>query len=370
MKTKIKVSIMVLIMVSIIGAPFLYWYVQPATVLDVVIIDKTVPDSSYREHKGFMWILNNRKINNGNPDKVFKYEEDYYGFFPLANEADQIREVPADLGKPDLIYLTDTYGVYSEDLLTYNELGKRSGVIHGGTQEEEVTTIRKALDHNTIIGEFNILASPTDEPARAGLESIFGIKWNNWIGRYFADLSKDNREIPEWMKENYAMQYGEKWNLSGAGIVLVDAEDTIIVLKTGDQLGQGLNTINFTETAESEFPVKNHSNYYYWFEITTAAEDAEILANYKLDVTEAGQKILAEYGLPSEFPAIVRTTGAYSSYYFAGDFADSKSTPSLYNMPGLPFLNQITTIDEDSNQNYFYWNVYYPMIEKIISRVD
>lgn len=370
MKTQIKVSIILLSIVMIIGAPFLFWFVQPGKAMDVVIIDKTVPDTSYREHKGFMWILNNLKIKNGNSDQAFKYKEDYYGFSPTGKEKYTIKEIPEDIGKPDLIYLTDTYGVYTDDLYTNNDQGNRSGMIYGGTQEKEVTAISNALDHNVIIGEFNVLASPTSNQARAGLESIFGIKWNQWMGRYFSDLSKDNSEIPAWMKENYAMQYGEKWDLTGAGIVLVNADDTIIVLRNDIELGKGLNTINFSDNGENEFQVKNNTAYYYWFEITSADKDTEVLANYKLDVTEAGQKILDAYNLPSEFPAIARTTGPYTSYYFAGDFADSKSTPSIFNMSGLRFLNRLTTFDEDSNQNYFYWNVYDPLIEKILSTIN
>ena len=96
---------------------------------------------------------------------------------------------------------------------------------------QEVDKIKNALNNNTIIGEFNTLASPTDSKAREELQNIFGLKWNEWIGRYFSDLSKENIEIPYWMKENYAMQYGEKWNFKGAGIVLVNSDDTIIVLQ-------------------------------------------------------------------------------------------------------------------------------------------
>ncbi|MBC3889372.1 hypothetical protein GH810_13740 [Acetobacterium paludosum] len=369
-KNRKIVEIMVFILVIIVGAPFGVWFVQPSKTLDVVIIDKTVPDTTYREHKGLMWILNNLKVNNGELNKPFKYEEDYYGFFPLNNEQYTIKEIPDNLGKPDLIYLTDTYGVYKEDFYNKSDQGNRSGIIYGGTQEKEVTSIKNALDHNVIIGEFNILASPTESQARADLENIFGIKWNNWMGRYFSDLSKENLEIPAWMKENYAMQYGIKWDFTGAGIVLVGADDTIIVLRNNVELGKDLNSINFSENVKNEFPIRNNTNYYYWFEIASADKDTEVLANYKLDVTEAGQKILDEYEIPTVFPAIVRKTGPYTSYYFAGDFADSKSTPSIYNMPGIPFLNRITTFDEDSNQNYFYWNVYYPLIEKIISSIN
>ena len=284
-KDLIKVCSIITVILIIVASPFIIWKVKSSKSLKVVIIDKTVPDNTYREHKGFMWILNNLKIKNGDSNTTFNYDSDYYGFFPLENEKYIIRELPENLGKPDLIYITDTYGVYKEDFYKNNASGNRSEMIYGGTKDAEVASIKNALDNNTIIGEFNILASPTDSKVREELQNIFGVKWDGWIGRYFSDLSKENTEIPNWMKENYAMQQGEKWDFKGVGIVLVSSKDEIIVLRRDVELAKGLNKINFTDSAENEFKVKNNVNYYYWFEITEADKDAEVLANYKLDVT-------------------------------------------------------------------------------------
>jgi hypothetical protein len=362
--------ITVIVILIIVASPFIIWRAKPERTLNVIIIDKTVPDTTYREHKGFMWILNNLKIKNGKLDTAFKYDKNYYGFIPLGNEKYTTKELPENIGKQDLIYITDTYGVYNEDFYSDNLEGNRSKIIYGGTKGSEIGSIQKVLNNNTIIGEFNTLASPTDDSARKELENIFGLKWNNWIGRYFSDLSHENVEIPNWMKENYAMMHGEKWNFSGAGIVLVNSDDTIIVLRKGVELSKGLNKINFEVNAKNEFQVKNNIKYYYWFEITTADENTEIIAKYKLDVTEKGQMMLDEYKLPATFPAIVRKIGAYTSYYFAGDFADSNSTPGIYSASGIQLLNKITTFDEDASQNYFYWNVYYPLIKNIVKNIN
>ncbi|MFT5873964.1 MAG: hypothetical protein ACI8WT_002924 [Clostridium sp.] len=359
-----------LVILLILASPFIIWKAKPSKILNVIIIDKTVPDATYREHKGFMWILNNLKIKNGDLNTTFSYDKNYYGFFPLPNEKYITKELPEDIGKPNLIYLTDTYGVYNDDFYKNNSIGNKAPMIYGGTKGPEVDKIKNALNKNTIIGEFNTLASPTDSKARESLQSIFGLRWNKWIGRYFSELSKDNIELPYWMQENYAMQYGEKWNFSGAGIVLVNSNDTIIVLRLDVELAKGLNKINFTPNAQNEFHIKNNVNYYYWFEICKADKDAEILAKYTLDVTKEGQKILDKYDLPTEFPAIVRKTGNYTSYYFAGDFADSNSTPKVYSAVGMELINKITTFDEDANQNYFYWNVYYPLIKNISKNIN
>jgi len=370
-KRKIKrASIILAVILSILASPFIIWLISSSKNLNVVIVDKTVPDNTYREHKGFMWILNNLKINNGNSKKSFEYDKSYYGFIPGQNESYTIKDLPDNIGSPDLIYMADTYGVYKEDFYKNNVSGNRSEIMYGGSNVEEVEKIKKSLNNNTIIGEFNTLASPTDSKAREELESVFGLKWKEWIGRYFTDLSTSNIEIPSWMKENYAMQYGVKWDFKGAGIVLVGPKDKIIVLRKDVELGDDLNKIIFTDDAQSEFDVKNNSNYYYWFEITENDKDSQVLAKYKLDVTKEGQDIMDEYNLPTEFPAITRKKGNYTSYYFSGDFADSNSTPKFYNASGIQFFNKITTFDEDTNQDYFYWNVYYPLIKNILKNIN
>lgn len=369
-KTLKIVCATIVVIFIIIFSPFIIWRFKSSKNLNVIIINKTVPNNTYREHKGFMWILNNLKVKNGTLKTSFQYDKDYYGFFPLPNEKYNIKELPENVGNPNLIYITDTYGVYKEDFYKNIVIGNRSQIIYGGVKEKEVEQIKNTLNNNTIVGEFNTLASPTGVKARNQLEDIFGLKWNGWIGRYFSDLSKENTEIPNWMKENYAIQHGEKWNFKGAGIVLINSEDTIIVLRKDIELGKGLNKINFTQKAEEEFQVKNNLNYYYWFEITNSDKDTEVIAKYKLDITKEGQKLMDKYKLPSEFPAIIRKTGSYTSYYFAGDFADSNSTPKFYSASGIQFLNKITTFDEDANQNYFYWNVYYPLIKNIIKNVN
>lgn len=363
------IFIIILCIIVPISFTFIQWQLKPAKYIDAVILDKTVPDATYREHKGLMWILNNLKIYDIKTKRPFNYSKDYYGFFPLSSEKYNINELPDSLGKPDIIYITDTYGVYTDDFYKVNQNGTRSKLIYGGTTPEEIDKIKASLGNNVIIGEFNTLASPTDSTTRSKMEDIFGLKWTGWIGRYFSDLSYNNNEIPTWMKNNYELQYEEKWSFKGKGIVLVNTSDRVIVLRKDIELGKDMNKIIFNNKSLKELKVKNAVDYYYWFEITTPNTGSDVLANYKLDTTEVGKKVLSQYSLPSEFPAVVATNGKYKSYYFAGDFADSNSTPKLYNNSALYNLNRISTLNEDTNQNYFYWNVYYPMIKSIFSNL-
>lgn len=106
-----------LILVIVLIIPLLQWITKPVKELDVWIIDKTVPKTDYREHGGLFWIFNFEKIKNSNNQK-YDLKQDYFGFKPSGNGY-SIRNINVkDLEKdfPDLIYITDAYGVYKDDL--------------------------------------------------------------------------------------------------------------------------------------------------------------------------------------------------------------------------------------------------------------
>src|SRR5690606_30980609 len=68
----------------VVGLPllsFIAWLVVPAKSLDVLVIDKTVLDESYREHAGFFWTLDHLKYKKSSGD-FYAEDKDYLGFFP------------------------------------------------------------------------------------------------------------------------------------------------------------------------------------------------------------------------------------------------------------------------------------------------
>ena len=233
---------------------------------------------------------------------------------------------------------------------------------------DEVRSIKNSLNgKNLLIGEFNTLASPTDTRVREELESLFGIRWSGWTGRFFQDLSNGNSEIPDWLIKNYETRYGVKWNFTGAGFALIDVADRVLILKQGQEVGRNLNRIVFTDEALAEFKVKNNVRYHYWFDIIEPEEKTEVLAWYELDVTEAGNKRLEELGLSRTFPAIARSNSPSRTYYFAGDFADNNHLPTFWQSSHLKAIYGLFAFNSDNSQNNFFWNVYYPFMEKILS---
>ena len=74
---------------------------------------------------------------------------------------------------------------------------ERSKKIYGGLTAEEARVVEAAQRRGTtIIAEFNTMASPTGHAARETLERVVGVRWTQWIGRYFP-LLEDRDEVPQ-----------------------------------------------------------------------------------------------------------------------------------------------------------------------------
>ncbi len=58
--------------VLVLFAPYWLWWLKPETKLDLLIVDKTVPDRSYREHQGLVWVLNQQKYVHGNGERYIQ----------------------------------------------------------------------------------------------------------------------------------------------------------------------------------------------------------------------------------------------------------------------------------------------------------
>ncbi|PKM72381.1 MAG: hypothetical protein CVU92_07440, partial [Firmicutes bacterium HGW-Firmicutes-17] len=166
------------VLFGVLVLPFLIWNNQASTSLNVWVVDKTVPNPSYKEHKGLMWALNSEKVvleSTGNP---LRYDSDYYGVFPKSDQDYQVREIPQTQEMPQLIYLADTDGVYRSDFNGVASDDIYAGVAQkplvGDLSEADLTSIKNNLGGgNTIIGEFDIW----DADSQQGLQDIFRVSF-------------------------------------------------------------------------------------------------------------------------------------------------------------------------------------------------
>ena len=228
-----------------ISSPYWLWKLKPETTLNVLIINKTVPDETYREHAGLVWLLNQQKYVKQDGSR-YDVKTDYVGFVPKTK---QERPWPTSLQSYDVIYVADTYGVYEHDFTAEKKEGRRSEKVYGGLTEQEVNRLHDAMfeGNKTLIAEFNSFASPTERSVRETFYSLLNVEWTGWIGRYFPKLEDD--EVPVWVKENYEKQYDKRYAFTGPGYVLVDEYDRLIILH-GKEIGK--RGVLFTPTKKGE----------------------------------------------------------------------------------------------------------------------
>ncbi|RSD29195.1 hypothetical protein [Mesobacillus subterraneus] len=356
------VLLFVTMVVATLSSPFWLWQMKPEKKLDILIVDKTVPDQSYREHKGLTWILNNekyRKADGGN----YSADNDYVGFKPKAQESYSTKDLPKQLEKYKVIYLADLYGVYEDEFYRSRADDEKSSLLYGGLLQEDINRLKAGLEKGgkTLIAEFNTFGSPTEESVSKQMTDILNIEWSGWTGRYFADLA--GTEVPSWITDEYSSQSGP-WSFTGKGFVFVNKKNRIIVLNEEELSGKGLDFI-LTDRGNRFFEKELDSQYRYWFDIIQPKNEHEVLAFYSIPASQDGLEQLAQYGIPATFPAVVHhENDHYSSYYFAGDFADEAEVPGIYQTVGMTSWRKAALADKS-----FYWSTYVPMLKEILEDV-
>lgn len=367
MKSK-KIIIITLLLTLLLGLlPWIFWHLGETKELSMIIIDKTVPNATYREHEALVWLLGNQKIVKPESGKFYQKQEDYYGYFPEEEPEKRIRTLQSLNQGVDLIYVADTYGVYREDLEGPNENGVRSELIYGGITRDEVEILRQtAYEGAIVVAEFNTFGSPTGKEAKEALYDLMGLRWSGWISRYFYDLSIGG-EVPEWVVTNYEAQQGRPWSYDSSGFIFVNSDDKVIVIKDEDEKKQGV-TFNWTVEGEKFIKRSGKFSYQYWFDIIEPAETSTVLAEYELKLSESDKKKLKAEGIPQVFPAVVQNnTGLHTTYYFAGDYADNENTPSFYQIAGMTgFMEKFILGQTDT----FFWKGYVPLMKKIIAQAS
>lgn len=364
-KTLLKAALL-LGAVVLAAAPFLLWHRMPARELRVLIVDKTVPDITRREHAGLVWLLNHRKFQKPG-GSAFSREEDYAGFVPLSGGGWTLRPPVHETPGPELIYLADTYGVYRDEF-TGRPNGERSPLLHGGLRLPELKGLQAALPGClTLVGEFNLFADPTEAPVREACEALFGLRWEGWILRFFTSLDRRG-EVPGWAVRNWERQRGRPWAYDGPGFLLVNRDDRVEVLAEGVEVepNRGLRFRGLGVGLRA-FRLPADARYDYWFDLVSPRPGTEVLAEYHLPLLPAGRERLRGLGLPDRFPAVLsRWEGATRVFYFAGDYAEAWPIPTLQRMAGLERFQRLITREVPGEPQAFFWRVYIPLMSAVL----
>ncbi|NIK78776.1 hypothetical protein FHS15_003922 [Paenibacillus castaneae] len=371
-KNRIKIRYFIVVAVLIAAAaPFILWGLSPSRNLDIVVLNKTFPLASseagkaaeldYSKQRGLFWLMDYHRIHNPLTDKAYDLVKDYYGNFlsqgKLTNKAlDRLTNVP------DMIYISDAYGTGNSKVNGIEAEG-----ISGLTVDEVSLIATSYAKGTTVIGEYNIAGDPTSLTVSKELEAIFGVGYSGWAGKFFSDLSS-TEDVPNWIRTIYEQQYGKKWQLTGAGIVIAGNNRIIVLQREKDFAGQSIQLSMTKDNAEHYHTKK--VNYYNWFEIVNPADDQSVIAWYDLNLTAAGNEQMKLLGLSSKFPAIIANkSGSKSSYYFAGDFTDYREPGKIKRFIGAAALYRIFSVDSEGDNSYFYWNFYVPFMSKVLKEV-
>lgn len=323
----------VFLLISVLTIVYIaVWFLIPMTKLSVLIVDKTAPDTKYREHRAIHWFLKHWRYTDSR-GSFLQPAVDYLGYHPTSDRQELLED--SHLEEVQLLYLADAYGIYDYEkgLVDYErrlpyEL-QLINLIFGGITREEAHTIKQFASRPGayVVGEHNVFGFPThlDSKAAQELQDVFGVQYQGWLVRYYESL----QDVAFWVKLLYERVYGKEMTLTGPGLVVVREDSSragwygdLVVIEQKDL------TLQYPIIQSGEHSLLRGAAkrvpYLYWMEFLDVQPGSEVLAYYELPVNEDAAKRLKVRGLPTRIPAVVYTNkhGEATRIYFAGDFAD------------------------------------------------
>lgn len=372
-KRKIKFRFLALLFVIIaLIAPFVIWVSLPGKYLNIVVINKTFPVETnvdgeivkldYSKQRGLYWLMNYLGIKNPETNNTYKVDMDYYGNF--LDEGKLVNRPFKKLDTvPELIFLSDMYGTGDSRMN-----GEEAKGISGMTKEEVGLVSTYYAKGTTVIGEYNIAGDPTRANVSKELEGIFGVSFTGVAGKFFSELSS-NEDVPNWIRVIYEQQYGKRWDVTGAGIVIAGNNRIVVLQREVGFVGSSIQ-IAISEDHDDDYGTEV-TDYYNWFEIVEPAEDTSVIAWYNLNLTDEGKKQLEPFGLTNQFPAIImKHSDRQKSYYLAGDFTDYRGPERINQFSGATALYKFFSVKSEGDLSYFYWHFYVPLMSNIIKDIE
>jgi hypothetical protein len=369
--------ITVTILALILALPFinfLRWSFQEKRPIDVAILDKTVPTLDRIHHKSLTWILNNERFVKKDKKKPYSYEKDYYGFSPTRPIKDKghttneyhLSEMIDLPDKIDAIYFADAYGVFFNDWYAGVNRSRRSRKIYGGLNNTDYLLVNEMINRNKlVILEYNSFDYPTDEFESFRTQEKLGITFSGWSGKYFKTLDSTAKDFPIWLTSMYRNEYKKPWTFNRSGVVLLSNKN-IVVLEEGTHLSKALPYI-ITDTVNcKKFGVPPSVAFDKWFDIVNPL-DNNIISQFRLETTDAGNNLLQDMMLTNVFPAVIQEPINQRVFYFSGDFATNDICFSSSRLIGFEKLKGLLYSDKPDDTRRFFWLYYKPLINSIFT---
>lgn len=375
MKTIAKIlGVLLVLFVALFLALNIAWLTQPKRMLNVFILDKTVPYPSCPEHSSLTWLLNHLRLV-GPDGQVYRTAVDYWGFMPMGQlqfdfRSVRIHEIDAYSAAFDMAYYADCYGVHAFEW--YKDLGPRqhssTSKVYGGLNQNDFLLLKRMQEGGKlIIGEHNMLNAPTNALIRNKAEELFNLSYSGWSGRYYPTLDTATAGGPPiWMVGLYEAQHPEGWPAGGSGIVLLHNDSRIEVLLLDVDLLEALPTIEASAEGQQTYGLPATTPYSGWFEVMELGEKAVCPATFVLLPTEQGAQRLQQLGLPHRFPAIIQAADSCPTFYFCADFAENPTAPFCAKLRGGLLLNSL--LNGNGHEAHFFQHFYAPLMQHLIER--
>jgi hypothetical protein len=370
-----------ILLLLILSSPFILWLVwslEPPRPVALVMLDQTVPDLNMNSHSSYYWILEEEHYVR--PDrKYFQKEQDYYGFFPIDQRNYMNRtltgttDIDSLAAKIKGLVMLDGYGVRHDRWLKGRLSDEQSEFLSGGLDESEFELLESMKNaQKPIVFESRVFSPRMTPDDVYRLESVAGVKWTGWWGYSFESLDpNENPRLPTQWIQAWEDQNHRNWRFKGAGVLLVGEGGDVVALTMGVHLKQA-NPILRTEFSDQlDYRVPPRVPFTGSFEIVSpVSPDYHTVSRFDLNLTVAGDSLLAQYHIPRTFPAVLT---APRMTFIAGDFSGVGVTPSishLYRMERVmqPLL-RFTEKKQPQAPDRFFWEYYYPVMKKVLGRI-
>jgi hypothetical protein len=373
---KIKMRDLIFLVILLIPLwMFLAWYFTPLKPINIFILDKTVPNLQYEEHRSLIWLL--RHFRFAFEDRLYRADNDYYGFHPsepgksyrIYDLEDFSSKALEEMARRyDMAWIADTYGVYKNDWEAGDLLQERNPLIYGRLSKEEADFLEiMAEQKKLIIAEFNFIGTPTSWRVRRQMEKRFGFRWSGWTGRHFDSLDSTNYDLPRWVIHNYTEQYDTTWHFHNSGIVLTHTSEQIAVLELYNHLTRDRPDVITSMVGSRDFPkLPTQLDYPFWFDICSHDTSNQTIAYYEISTSSRGDSLLSALNIPKLFPAVFRSKDSLF-YYFAGDVSDTRVKNVLAYFKGIHTVRGFFYKAGDStDRDRFFWEFSYPITKAIL----
>lgn len=300
------------------------WRLTPVNELDILVYDQSVPDDTYPEHAALGQIFEYHRV-------PYDVASDYVGAAPGGGSFGEWPSTP-----PDMVILADTYGVYYNDQGEPDELGR--ALASGRLSQAQAADVKAWADGGVpTYGEFSLVLNPT--PAAAGLllEETFGFVSTGWIIQPVEDLAALSPALRDLGPH--------PWPYSGPGLIAVntwvagrEGSNQIIVL-TEDQMTDLMPTVlgGPPNSGGSE------ALFAKWMSYVNPVVGSSVDAWFELPVNDDGAALLAEAGIPTRIPALIRGP---NTLYFAGDGLEDETPFRLRRLRGGAVFTRLITGEE------------------------